>query len=494
MPLVSMTGITKSFNGVHALRDVFLDVERGEVHALVGENGAGKSTLMKILAGVSQADAGAIVFNGRAIRPQNYRESVKAGISMIFQETSLFENLTVAENLLFDRLPRHWWGTLSFRRLFAAAEAALQELEFHIAADARVGELAVGERQMIEIAKALVTGAKLVIMDEPTACLNSRESERLFSLIEKLKHTGVSVIYISHRLDEVLRISGRLSVLRDGKMIATHCTRDTNQKQVIHQMVGRGVELFVSHRESGDSNQAVVLELDRLAMPGKLCEVSFSIRAGEILGVAGLRGVGQEHLVRALLGLESAYTGSIRIAGVPRRIKSPAQAIACGIAYVTDDRKGKGLLLDRNSAYNGTLGSIEAISRKGFLQKRLEQRVARRQAIEFAMATDRPAMPVKYLSGGNQQKVMLARALEQKPAILILNEPTAGIDVGAKEEIYNLLGRYASMGMAIVLISSDIAELTTLSHRVLVINQKRPAVLIPAQSASDASIIEAAVT
>ena len=494
MPLVSMNGITKSFNGVHALRDVSIDVEGGEVHALVGENGAGKSTLMKILAGVNQPDAGAIIFDGQPIRPRDYRESVQAGISMIFQDTSLFENLTVAENLLFDRLPRHWWGTLSFRRLFADAKALLQKLEFDIAADAKVGDLAVGERQMIEIAKALATGAKLVIMDEPTACLNARESERLFGLIEKLKHTDVSVIYISHRLDEVLRISDRLSVLRDGEMIATHRTRDTNQKQVIHQMVGRGVELFVSHRESGYRTEAVVMEVERLAIPGKLCEVSFSIRAGEILGVAGLRGVGQEHLVRALLGLESAYTGGIRIAGAPRRLKSPAQAIACGIAYVTDDRKGKGLLLDRNSAYNGTLGSIDAISRNGFLQKRLERQVARRQATEFAMATDRPAMAVKYLSGGNQQKVMLARALEQKPSILILNEPTAGIDVGAKEEIYNLLGRYASMGMAIILISSDIAELTTLSHRVLVINQKRPAVLIPPQSASDASIIEAAVT
>ena len=494
MALLSMTGVTKTFNGVHALRDVSIDVERGEVHALVGENGAGKSTLMKILAGVNQPDAGSILFNGQPIHPQDYRDSVQAGISMIFQDTSLFENLTVAENLLFDRLPRHWWGTLSFRRLFAEAAAALQKLEFSIPADAKVSNLAVGERQTIEIAKALMTGDQLVIMDEPTACLNGRESERLFSLIERLKQTGVSVIYISHRLDEVLHISDRLSVLRDGTMIATHRTRETNQKQVIHQMVGRGVELFVSHRESGDSAQPAVLELDKLTIPGKLCEVSFSIRAGEILGVAGLRGVGQEHLVRALLGLEPTYTGNIRIAGLPRRIKSPAHAVALGIAYVTDDRKGKGLLLDRNSSYNGTLGSIEAISRKGFLQKKLEQQVARRQATEFAMATDRPAMAVKYLSGGNQQKVMLARALEQKPSILILNEPTAGIDVGAKEEIYNLLGRYASMGMAIILISSDIAELTTLSHRVLVINQKRPAVLIPPQSASDASIIEAAVT
>ncbi len=494
MSFLTMTDITKRFDGIHALREACLEVERGEIHALVGENGAGKSTLMKILAGVSPPDAGTIVFEDRSIQPQNYRESVRAGISMIFQETCLFENLTVAENLSFERLPRNGFGLLSYRKLFAEARLLLRKLEFNIAPEARVCDLAVGARKMIEIAKAVMAGGRLVVMDEPTASLNGQESENLFGLIRRLRDTGVSIIYISHRLDEILRISDRLTVLRDGRTIASHKTHNTDQKEVIREMVGRRVDLSLARREPSANDRPIILEIDRLAIPGKLCEVTFSMAEGEILGVAGLRGVGQDQLIRALFGLEAGYTGSIRIAGTPRRIKSPAQAVAAGIAYVTDDRKGKGLLLERSSGYNSTLGALSRISRMGFLQKRLEEQVFQRQAVQFAMATTRAAIPVKYLSGGSQQKVVLARALEQKPKILILNEPTAGIDVGAKEEIYTLLVKFASEGMAILLISSDLAELTLLSHRILVINQKRPAVLIPSESASDASIIEAAVT
>ncbi len=492
--MLKMTGISKRFDGIHALRDACLQIERAEVHALVGENGAGKSTLMKVLTGVHPADAGSVFFDGEPFRPKNYRESVQAGISMIFQDTSLFENLTVAENLLFDRLPKNYFGMLSYGKLFAQAKSLLSKLEFDIEPTRKVCNLSVGERQMIEIAKAIARGGKVIVMDEPTAALNAQESEKLFTRIAKLRRSGVSVIYISHRLDEVLRISDRLSVLRDGRTIATHITRNTCQKEVIHQMVGRGVELRPAQQKTERCDRPVVLELDKLAIPGKLREISFSLKAGEILGVAGLRGVGQEHLVGALLGLESAHIGQIRIAGVSLRIKSPIQAIAFGIGYVTDDRKGKGLLLDRNSPYNSTLGAIREITRYGFLQKKLEQRVARKQALQFGMATERLSMPVKYLSGGNQQKVLLARALEKKPNILILNEPTVGIDVGAKEEIYSLLTKLASEGMAIILISSDLLELTALSHRILVMNQKRSASIIPLELASNASIIGAAVT
>jgi ribose transport system ATP-binding protein len=330
-------------------------------------------------------------------------------------------------------------------------------------------------------------------MDEPTASLNGQEAENLFALIRRLRVDGISVIYISHRLDEVLQISDRLTILRDGRTIATHETQNTDQQEVIREMVGRGVELSRARRGARANERPVVLEVTKLAVPGKLRDVTFSIQEGDILGVAGLRGVGQDQLVGALLGLELGYTGSIRIAGVPRRVTSPAQAVAAGIAYVTDDRKGKGLLLEKSSGYNSTLGSIEKISRMGFLQKRLEREIVQRQAAQFAMATPRAAMPVKYLSGGNQQKVVLARALEQQPRILILNEPTAGIDVGAKEEIYTLLAKFTAEGMAILLISSDLVELTVLSDRILVINQKRPAVLMPPEAATDSSIIEAAV-
>jgi ABC-type sugar transport system ATPase subunit len=493
MSFLRMNGITKGFDGIQALREACLEVERGEIHALVGENGAGKSTLMKTLAGVHPPDRGEIVFEGQLIRPQNYRDSVRAGIRMIFQEGCLFENLTVAENLLFDRLPHNRFGLLSLRELYGEAKSLLSGLDFPIALGARVCDLSVGARQMIEIAKAVARGGRLVVMDEPTASLNGPESENLFSIIRRLRDAGVSVIYISHRLDEVLRISDRLTVLRDGRTIACHETGKTDQKEVIREMVGRGVDLSAVRRAQSGNNRTVVLEVENLAVRGKLHDVTFSMTAGEILGVAGLRGVGQDQLVGALFGLESGCTGRIKIAGVPRRFRSPAQAVAYGMAYVTDDRKGKGLLLERNSSFNSTLGSVDKISRIGFLQKRLEQQTFRRQATQLAMATKHASIPAKYLSGGNQQKVLLARALEQAPRILILNEPTAGIDVGAKEEIYSLLVKFASEGMAIVLISSDLAELTVLSDRILVLNQKRPAVVIPRESASDVSIIEAAV-
>jgi ABC-type sugar transport system ATPase subunit len=493
MSLLRMTGITKTFDGIHALRKACLEVERGEIHALVGENGAGKSTLMKTLAGVHPPDAGEIVFEDQPIRPQNYRDSVRAGIRMIFQESCLFENLTVAENLLFERLPRNRFGLLSRQELYGEAKSLLRRLDFPVAPEARVCDLSVGARQMIEIAKAVATGGRLVVMDEPTASLNGQESENLFALIRTLRDAGVSVIYISHRLDEVLRISDRLTVLRDGRTIACHKTEKTDQKEVIREMVGRGVDLSALRRARSENDWPVVLEVEKLEVPGKLHDVTFSMKAGEILGIAGLRGVGQDQLVGALFGLESGYTGSIKIAGIPRRFRSPAQAVACGIAYVTDDRKVKGLLLEKSSSYNSTLGSMEKISRMGFLQERLERQIVQRQTTQLAMAAKHASMPVKYLSGGNQQKVLLARALEQEPKILILNEPTAGIDVGAKEEIYSLLVKFASEGMAILLISSDLAELTVLSGRVLVLNQKRPAVLIPPELASDVSIIEAAV-
>jgi ABC-type sugar transport system ATPase subunit len=492
--LLKMTGIKKRFDGIHALRDASLEVGRGEVHAIVGENGAGKSTMMKILAGVYPADAGSISFDGQWVQPHSYRESVNTGISMIFQDTSLFENLTVAENLLFDRFPRTWFGALSYRKLFARAKLSLRNLDFDIPPEVKVSDLTVGARQLIEIAKAVATGSKLVIMDEATASLNSQESENLFNLIAKLRSASISIIYISHRLDEVFRISDRLTVLRDGRSIATHKTANTDQKEVILQMVGRGVETRTAQPELGSNDRPVVLDVDNLAIAGKLREVSFSLMEGEILGVAGLRGVGQEHLIGVLLGLEPNYSGTIRIAGKQTRIRSTMEAVACGISYVTDDRKGKGLLLDRDAAYNGTLGSIQKISRGGFLQAGLEKIVAERQALQFAISTKRPSMPVKYLSGGNQQKVVLARALEQEPKILILNEPTAGIDIGAKEEIHKLLLELTMKGMAIILISSDLPELMALSHRILVLNQKSAARIISPESANDASIIEAAVT
>jgi ABC-type sugar transport system ATPase subunit len=494
MTLLAMSRISKRFDGVEALRDVSLEIASAEIHALVGENGAGKSTLMKVLAGVYAADEGSILLNHRPIRPRDYHEAVQAGISMIFQEPSLFDSLTVVENLFLDKLPRHWSGLLSYRKLFAQADSLLGRLEFKLTPGSPVRALTVGERQLVEIARAMVTGAKLVIMDEPTASLNAQESENLFRLIRRLKDTGVSVVYISHRLEEVMQLADRLTVLRDGEVVGTWRAGEINQNEVIHKMVGRSVDLARHGRKSDTENRPIALEVESLSVRGRLAEVSFSLKTGEILGVAGLRGSGQQVLVRALLGLEADYEGTIRVAGNTHRMKSPQQALALGLAYVTDDRKSEGLLPEMNASYNGTLGSISKITRNGFLQPRLERQAGDRQARELAIRAKSPLTPVKHFSGGNQQKVMLARALEQTPRVLILNEPTCGIDVGAKEEIYRLILQFAAGGMSILLISSDLAELMALSDRILVINRKRPGQMIPAELATDAAVIEAAVT
>lgn len=493
MPLLQMRGIDKRFGGVHAIRDVSLEFATGEVHAIVGENGAGKSTLMKILAGVVQPDRGSIEFNGHPLMSKGYRERVAAGIHMIFQDTSLFENLTVAENLLFDRLPSNFLGLLSYRRAFTQASAVLERLDFGIPADTKVCELSVGQRQIVEIAKAIGRSGKLVIMDEPTASLDSRESEHLFALIRNLSDGGVTVIYISHRLDEVLRISDRISVLRDGRWIASHETQRTSSQAIIHEMVGRDVNLLSSTPRLVLKQQPV-LEIDHLAVERKLTDTTFSLHPGEILGVAGLRGVGQQVLIDVLMGLEQNYSGAIRVQGKTQKIRSPTAAMALDIASVTDDRKGKGLLLERDAGYNGTLTCIDQISTWGILRSELEAEMAAHQAAAFHISAHGTSLPVKLLSGGNQQKVLLARALEQKPKILLLNEPTAGIDIGAKEEIYRLLVELSASGTAILLISSDLQEIRALSDRVLVLNQKRPTTLLSRTGASDESIMEAAVT
>ena len=493
MNFLSMTGISKKFDGVPALRGACLQVERAEVHALVGENGAGKSTLMKILAGVYPADEGAIHWQGNSLKPRNYHEALQVGISMIFQDPSLFESLSVAENLLLDRLPRHWSGFISYHELWGKADALLREMNFDISARCLVRNLSVAERQLVEITKAVAIGAGLVIMDEPTASLNLQESECLFRLINHLKNSGVSVVYISHRLDEVMQISDRLTVLRDGEVIGTWQTAEISQQAVIQKMVGRSVDLFTSRRRAGLADGAAMLEVDRLSVPGKLTEVSFLLRKGEILGVAGLRGSGQQFLVRALLGVQP-HQGTLRVAGEVCAMKSPRQAAALGLAYVTDDRKSEGLLPEMTASYNGTLGSISEITRGGFLWPRLERQLGDKQIKEFSIRTKSSSIPVKHFSGGNQQKVLLARVLEQKPRILMLNEPTCGIDLGAKEEIYRLIGRLASGGMSILMISSELGELLALADRILVLNNKRPSTIIPSELATDAAVMEAAVT
>jgi ABC-type sugar transport system ATPase subunit len=494
MTLLTMTGISKRFDGVHALKSASLEVQPGEIHALLGENGAGKSTLMKVLAGVYPADEGSIVLDGRPVQPRNYNDAMQAGISMIFQEPSLFESLTVAENLFIDKLPPHWFGLLNYGQLFAESKTLLNKLEFGLPVTAQVKTLTVGERQLIEIAKATATGAKVIIMDEPTASLNAEESKRLFRLIRQLKANGVGIIYISHRLAEVMELADRFTVLRDGQVMGTWRTGELSQKEIIHKMVGREVEIAEVHSKEDLALQPTVLEVNRLSLPGKLEEVSFSLKRGEILGVAGLRGSGQQILANALLGLESNYQGTIQVFGATQRIKSPQHATQLGIGYVTDDRKREGLLTEMNAAYNGTLGTISKITKHGFLSSQLERDLGDRQVKDLAIRMNARSMPVKHFSGGNQQKVVLARALEQKPRILILNEPTCGIDIGAKDEIYRLITSLAAQGVAVLLISSELAELMALSDRILVMNSKRPSQILAAAAATDEAIIETAIT
>lgn len=461
--------ISKRFPGVLALDDVIFGIERGECHALMGENGAGKSTLGKILAGVYTADSGEIFLDEQIISPENPLAARRLGIAIVHQELAFCPNLSVAENLCLGDLPRNA-GFLNRGQMRKVAESMLAEIEAEIPVDQPIGELSTGQEQMIQIASALGVNARVIVMDEPTSSLSARESERLFELIAKLKRRGITIIYVSHRMEEIFRLCDRITVLRDGKHVATEPASATNSERVIGQMIGRELALKEPrHRQASIGGEVVTV--NNLQSPGKFGPLNFTVRAGEILGFAGLVGSGRSEMAQAIFGLDRQAIGSILIHGKEMLLGDPRQALQNGIGFLPEDRKRQGLVLSMNCRENTTLAALPTLTSFGFIRKSEERDVAEQFLDRLRVKTPSMESPISGLSGGNQQKIALAKWLARECKVLIVDEPTRGVDVGAKAEIHHLLDELACQGVALIVISSELPELINLATRIIVLRE-----------------------
>ena len=470
--VLHMEGIRKEFPGVVALDGVELTLRRGEVHVLLGENGAGKSTLVKILGGAHGKDAGRIVVDGTEVRIAGPRHSRELGIGIIHQELRLVPALGAAENIFLGREPhRLVRGLVDRRAMLEAARLLLDRLGATFDPAVPVGRLRLAEQQLVEIAKALSLDARILVMDEPTSALTERETATLFGVIRALTARGTAVVYISHRLDEIFEIGDRVTVLRDGRRIATHDLARTDRRELVRLMADRDVEERRPARAVPRGEE--LLRVEGLGRDGVLRDIGFSVHAGEVVGLAGLLGSGRTEVARAVFGLDRPDTGSILVRGRPRRIRSPREAVRAGIGFVSEDRKGEGLVLGLSVRENISLPILRLLSRFGVVRRRGEREVVARHVRDLRIRTAGEEQRVLDLSGGNQQKVVLAKWLARRVDVLILDEPTRGIDVGAKQEIYHLIDRLVAEGLGVVLISSELPEIVGLSDRVLVMRDGR---------------------
>jgi rhamnose transport system ATP-binding protein len=467
--LLHLTNISKHFAGVQALSDVSFDLKAGEVHGLIGENGAGKSTLINIITGAHQPDAGSLAIDSHAVTAIDPVRARALGIAAIHQQPTLFPELTASENIALGLETGGWWRRIDWQTRRRRATALLQRAGASIDPDRVVGDLTMPEQQLVEIARALGASARILIMDEPTASLSQREVERLFQVIRDLRGQGVGIVYISHRLDELSQVADRVTVLRDGRAVQTLSMAEARQADLIRLMVGRQLSAIFPKQQLAIGEPVLEVRNVHCRAAG-IRDVSLSICAGEILGLAGLVGAGRTELARVLFGLTPADAGDIRLRGQPIRVDSPARAVQLGIAYVPEDRRHHGVILDLTVAANATLAVLPRISRLGWLSAARQRRLAGTFLQRLAIKTPSLDTPVSDLSGGNQQKVALARWLATSPSVLILDEPTQGIDVGAKAEIHRLMGELAGQGLAIVMISSDLPEILGMSDRIAVMH------------------------
>lgn len=483
-PLLEMRGISKTFGPVRALEDVRFTAWAGEIHALMGENGAGKSTLMKILGGIVRPDRGGeIRLDGAPLVLDGPAAARAAGIVVIHQELALAPNLTVAENIFLGDEPRRW-GRIDRAAMNEAARPLLERLGAPFAPTSRVGRLSLASRQMVEIARALAARARVLVMDEPTTALSDRETEKLFALIEGLRDEGLAIIYISHRMAEIDRLADRVSVLRDGRHVGTLTRREADHARIVRLMVGRDVTSFYTKDHAAQPpRREVLLEVAGIADGGRVRGCSFCLHAGEVLGIAGLVGAGRSELARAICGIGPRLAGEIRLGGERIDPRRPAEAIAAGLVYLTEDRKADGVHLDMSVHENIVLATLSRHARFGVRGIAAERARARAAIAALSIRTPHERLRVRALSGGNQQKVLLARLLETRPRVLFLDEPTRGIDVGAKSEIYRLIDGLAAEGLGIVVISSELPELIGISDRILVMCDGRIAGELPADPA-----------
>jgi len=487
--LLKVEGVGKSFPGVKALSDMHLDLHRGEVLALVGENGAGKSTLMKLLSGIYTADEGQFFLNGEAFEPLGPKHAEQLGISIIHQEFNLMPDLTVAQNIFIGHEPRAAGIFVDERQLNTKARALIERLRLPLDPKQVVGSLTVAKQQMVEIAKALAYDAKVLIMDEPTAALNDAEVTVLHDMIRRFVQPDTGVIYISHRMDELKVISDRITVIRDGQYVGTVDTQQTTMKEVISLMVGR--EITNEAKPVGvAADRQPLLTVSGLTTKALLKDVSFELRKGEILGFAGLMGAGRTEVARALVGADRVESGTVTLGGEPIHIKNPADAARYRIGYLSEDRKHFGLLLEQEVNANIGLSSLhELFQRLGFMRDKAMRAKSREYVDRLRIKTPSVAQTAKNLSGGNQQKVVIAKWLVKDCDILIFDEPTRGIDVGAKEEIYRLLNDLAQQGKSIIMISSELPEVLRMSHRIVVMSEGRVTGVLEAAEATQERVM-----
>ncbi len=470
--ILKMRGIQKHFFGVHALKGVDFELKAGEVHALMGENGAGKSTLIKVLCGIHKKDGGTIEYFGQEVSFHNIAESQTAGISVIHQELNMMPHLTVAQNIYIGREPKKGIA-IDDRKMVADSQTLFDRIGVHIDPTVKLGSLTVGKQQMVEIAKAVSRDCKLLVLDEPTAALTLPEVEELFKIMRELKEKGIGMIYISHRMDEITRISDRVTVMRDGEYVGTVDTESVTKDDIVKMMVGRVIYGDKKEASTVPADAPVVLEVRHLNAGKEVRDVSFTLRKGEILGFAGLMGAGRTEVARALYGADPKQSGEILIHGKPVHLKTPEHAVKNGICYLSEDRKRYGLMLGKSVTENSAIASVEDFVRYGWIDDKEMERISAENNALLKTKTPSMAQLLKNLSGGNQQKVIIARWLMKNSDIFIFDEPTRGIDVGAKSEMYTLMEKLASEGKSVIMISSELAEIQRLSDRIIVMCEGR---------------------
>ena len=490
--LLQVAGVTKSYDGVCALKNVAFELCAGEVHALVGENGAGKSTLVKIITGAVQPDSGTITFDGRPVIAHSPNLAKSLGIAAIYQQPTIFPELTVAENIALGFEENRLWRRVDWKARYRHTAELLKQVGATLEPQADAAGLGMAQQQLIEIARALASQARVLILDEPTACLSEKETQILFNVLRTLRAQGVAILYISHRLDELSAIADRVTVLRDGALVATRSMSEVSRQELIQLMVGR--ELSAIFPKRSIPLGPVVLELRKLKRPGTGGGgVNLWLRAGEILGLAGLVGAGRSGLAKTIFGLTPAESGEILLHGKPIRVRNPADAIRHGIAYLPEDRPRHGIIPQMSINANISLASLRALTRHGSIDFRGERQTAAVYVRRFSIKTPTIFSTVSTLSGGNQQKVVLSRWLETKPQVLILDEPTQGVDVGAKAEIHAVMGDLAAQGMAILMISSELSEILGMCDRVAVMHLDAITGILDRREATQESILALAL-
>lgn len=490
--VLQIKNVSKAFGGVQALENVHFRVRTGEVHGVMGENGAGKSTLMKSLMGLVQPDSGQIIFQGEPLDHTDVKSTLDRGISMVHQEIMPVPELTVAQNIfLGQEKTKTFPGWIDEEILIQKADRLLEELNVEIDVTRPMKQLSIAEMQMVEIAKALSNNAKVIIMDEPTSSLSSEEVRHLFSVIRKQEKRGVTVIYISHRMEEIFQICDRITVLRDGRHVGTKLAETLNEDQLIRMMVGRSLDTVFP--EKNNKLREVIFSVKGFSKKGRYNDINFEVRHGEVLGLAGLIGAGRTDIVKAIMGLETHDKGTIELYGREVTIDSPQYAIRQGISYVTEDRKESGIIQDLSVCANLTLSNLRSFVSGMMINEKMEKKAATNMIERLSIKTPHMFQKVRFLSGGNQQKVIIGKSLLTEPEVLILDEPTRGIDVGAKFEIYQLIDKMARAGKAVILISSELSELLGLSHRILVLSKGELTAELPANEATQEMIMKYAI-